>query len=165
MQKTLTRTAKKELDFHSIAGDLLAMFPPAAYKLWLLSGPLGAGKTTLIRALAKHLGVASHVTSPTFSLMVSHTTKHRWLLHHIDLYRIHKENELGPIGLFDALLDEKSICAIEWPDNFMHLFKGMPYLKISIAPRKNSRLVVAKGITPVEQRLPSRRILPPHHQQ
>lgn len=161
----LVRTAKKELDFHSIAGDLLAMFPPTAYKLWLLSGPLGAGKTTLIRALAKHLGIASHVTSPTFSLMISHTTKQRWPLHHIDLYRIHKENELGPMGLFDALHDEKSICAIEWPDNFMHVFAGIPRLVITITPKKNGRRVVAKGITRAAQKLPSRRILLPHHQQ
>ncbi|MGL5743399.1 MAG: tRNA (adenosine(37)-N6)-threonylcarbamoyltransferase complex ATPase subunit type 1 TsaE [Legionella sp.] len=79
------------------------------------SGDLGAGKTTIIRAMLRHLGVQSAIKSPTFSLVESYSC-HSLLIHHFDLYRIHHEEELEYLGFRDYFTQE-SICCIEWAEN------------------------------------------------
>ena len=79
------------------------------------SGDLGAGKTTIIRAMLNRLGVQSPIKSPTFSLVESYESNHL-LIHHFDLYRIHHEEELDYLGFRDYFTQE-SICCIEWPEN------------------------------------------------
>jgi tRNA threonylcarbamoyl adenosine modification protein YjeE len=83
------------------AGDVIA-----------LSGPLGAGKTTLARALITRLGGESEVPSPTFALMQRYETP-RLALTHCDFYRL-QPTELDELGLDDAL-DEGAVL-IEWPE-------------------------------------------------
>lgn len=78
------------------------------------SGEIGAGKTTLIRAMLRNLGVTSAIKSPTFSLVESYQTKHLHI-HHFDLYRVHDESELDYIGFRDYFSDD-AICCIEWPE-------------------------------------------------
>jgi tRNA threonylcarbamoyl adenosine modification protein YjeE len=77
-----------------------------------LSGPLGAGKTTLARALVAHLGGGGEVPSPTFALMQRYETP-RLTLCHCDFYRI-EPGELEELGLDDALAEGSLL--IEWPD-------------------------------------------------
>lgn len=79
------------------------------------SGNLGTGKTTLIRALLRELGVSCSIKSPTFSLVESYFCQNKWV-HHFDLYRIHHEEELEYIGFRDYFTNE-SICCIEWAEN------------------------------------------------
>ncbi|QMT58951.1 tRNA (adenosine(37)-N6)-threonylcarbamoyltransferase complex ATPase subunit type 1 TsaE [Legionella sp. PC997] len=79
------------------------------------SGDLGAGKTTIIRAMLRHMGVQSPIKSPTFSLVESYLCNHL-TLHHFDLYRIHHEEELEYLGFRDYFTQE-SICCIEWAEN------------------------------------------------
>ncbi|KTD71386.1 tRNA (adenosine(37)-N6)-threonylcarbamoyltransferase complex ATPase subunit type 1 TsaE [Legionella tucsonensis] len=79
------------------------------------SGDLGAGKTTIIRAMLKHLGIQSAIKSPTFSLVESYTCNHL-TIHHFDLYRIHHEEELEYMGFRDYFTQE-SICCIEWSEH------------------------------------------------
>jgi len=80
-----------------------------------LSGGLGSGKTTLVRAIAAGAGVAAdEVSSPTFSLI------HRYAgaafpVHHADLYRLGSREELYATGYFD-LLDGQGIVLVEWID-------------------------------------------------
>lgn len=78
------------------------------------SGEIGAGKTTLIRAMLRSLGVTSAIKSPTFSLVETYQTKHLQI-HHFDLYRVHDESELDYIGFRDYFSTD-AICCIEWPE-------------------------------------------------
>lgn len=86
---------------------------------WIfLDGDLGAGKTTLVQALAKYLGVSENVTSPTFSLMNVYpglqNALHILKLVHLDLYRLKKGNELFYIGL-EQEFSANALVLIEWP--------------------------------------------------
>ncbi len=78
------------------------------------SGEIGAGKTTIIRAILTALGVDCVIKSPTFSLVETYTCSDL-ILHHFDLYRIHHEEELEYIGFRD-FFSERSICFIEWAE-------------------------------------------------
>jgi tRNA threonylcarbamoyladenosine biosynthesis protein TsaE len=81
-------------------------------------GEIGAGKTTLIRALLRCLGVTGAIKSPTFSLIESYQTRHLQI-HHFDLYRVHDASELDYIGFRDYFSDE-TVCCVEWPERAGH---------------------------------------------
>lgn len=77
-------------------------------------GDIGAGKTTIIRAMLKKLGVKEAIKSPTFSLVESYQYQNI-LIHHFDLYRIHHEDELEYLGFRDYFTNH-TICCIEWAE-------------------------------------------------
>jgi tRNA threonylcarbamoyladenosine biosynthesis protein TsaE len=81
--------------------------------VFLLSGPLGAGKTCFTQGLARGLAVEGYVRSPTFVLMTRH--RGRLTLHHIDLYRIGSPEEAWDLGL-DEQLFSSGVCVIEWAE-------------------------------------------------
>jgi tRNA threonylcarbamoyladenosine biosynthesis protein TsaE len=80
-----------------------------------LCGPLGAGKTQLVKGLAVGLGYTGEVTSPTFSLLHEYRGG-REVLFHLDFYRVETERELIDLG-WDELLEEGLVVA-EWADKF-----------------------------------------------
>ena len=80
--------------------------------LLLLVGPLGAGKTTFVRGLARGVGSTAHVASPTFQLVRVYPG--RIALAHVDLYRLEKPGELQELGL-EELLDDGAV-VVEWGD-------------------------------------------------
>ena len=69
----------------------------------LISGEMGAGKTTLIKQILSLLDVIDNVSSPTFSIINEYLTKNDQVIYHIDLYRIKSINEIEGIGLFEYL--------------------------------------------------------------
>jgi tRNA threonylcarbamoyladenosine biosynthesis protein TsaE len=79
----------------------------------LLTGEMGAGKTTLMKALCKKLGAKDEVSSPTFSLVNEYKTA-SGKIYHFDLYRLKKASELPDMG-FEEYLDSGQWCFIEWP--------------------------------------------------
>lgn len=77
-------------------------------------GELGAGKTTLVQAIAAGLGVTEPVTSPTYALVQSYATANA-TLHHLDLYRLRDPGQLAQLGWYDLLTDRAILC-VEWPE-------------------------------------------------
>ncbi len=82
----------------------------------LLTGELGAGKTTLIGGICQALGVDSPVKSPTFVLCWQYQGRDA-LVHHIDLYRLGDVDELVNIG-WEEMSDSASVYLVEWADRF-----------------------------------------------
>ncbi|MGB6875602.1 MAG: tRNA (adenosine(37)-N6)-threonylcarbamoyltransferase complex ATPase subunit type 1 TsaE [Candidatus Acidiferrales bacterium] len=98
--------------------------------LVLLSGELGAGKTTLAKGIISGLGAAREedITSPTFTLV--HTFNGPVKVYHVDLYRVSEVQEFDSLGLED-LFAEPAIVLIEWPER-MRLRTDWPVLRIDL---------------------------------
>jgi len=112
-------------------------------EILLLTGPLGAGKTMLVKGIAAGLGVAAEeVTSPSFTLVNPHEGRLR--LYHLDLYRLDE----GPTAAFavdldELLTDEEAVIVIEWAERLGRYRLPSPRWQIAIAgdgdePRKIS---------------------------
>lgn len=89
-------------------------------KIILFNGEMGAGKTTLIKEIARQLGVLGATSSPTFSLVNEYHINDHELLYHFDLYRLESEIEAFDIG-FEDYLNSGNWCIIEWPDKVINL--------------------------------------------
>lgn len=92
----------------------------AHFKVFLLNGPMGSGKTTLMRYVGKQLGVIGEVGSPTFSLVNEYHLSEKGpegidRIYHMDLYRLEDPDELFEIG-FVEYLESGMPVFIEWPE-------------------------------------------------
>lgn len=104
---TLSGLAETE----ALGGRIAAALRPG--DLIALGGDLGAGKTTLARAILSALGVTEAMPSPTFTLVQRYDTP-RLIVHHYDLYRIEDPRELDELGLEEAL--DQGAVLVEWPE-------------------------------------------------
>lgn len=84
-------------------------------------GEMGAGKTTLIQALCKLLGVKQGIGSPTFSIINEYRGKDDRVIYHMDLYRLKDEEEAMNAGIEDAILSG-NLCLVEWPEKAPEIF-------------------------------------------
>lgn len=89
-------------------------------KIIAFKGELGAGKTTLIKALCNKLEVEDVVTSPSFSIVNEYYSKKYGKIFHFDFYRINNEAEILDIG-FDDYLYQEAIILMEWPEKIPNL--------------------------------------------
>ena len=98
--------------------------------LVLLTGDLGAGKTTLTKGIVAGAGAAREddVTSPTFTLVHKYQGTKR--VYHVDLYRVEDLHDLETLGLED-IFNENAIVIVEWPDR-LKLRTGWPVLRIGL---------------------------------
>lgn len=96
------------------AQQLKAAIEQANCPIVLLEGEMGAGKTTLIRALGAALGVKDEVSSPTFSLVNEYRDARQRPIYHFDFYRIDSLDEAVRIGA-QEYFDSGYLCLIEWP--------------------------------------------------
>ena len=87
------------------------------------AGPLGAGKTTLIKELLKQYGITDTVTSPTFTYMNLYENDTGKKFYHFDLYRIENLDQFLQAGFDEYLYQPNSISLIEWPEPILSLLK------------------------------------------
>ncbi|CAN5301736.1 bifunctional tRNA (adenosine(37)-N6)-threonylcarbamoyltransferase complex ATPase subunit type 1 TsaE/phosphotransferase [soil metagenome] len=118
--------------------------------LLLFRGPLGAGKTALIRALLKRLGVTDTVRSPSYTLIEDYPIADR-LAHHVDLYRLEAAAELENLG-FAELLNGRDICLVEWPERAPQLIAHAD-LQVAMSIAGAGRRVDWQALTPLGRRL------------
>ena len=105
----------------------------------LISGEMGAGKTTLIKEVLKGLNVVDNISSPTFSIINEYKTSNDDIIYHIDLYRIKNINEIEGIGLFEYLESGNS-CFIEWGDIIEEIIDS-DFNKFIISKENDSRII------------------------
>lgn len=105
----------------------------------LLSGEVGAGKTTLIKEILKILKVNDNVNSPTFSIINEYLSEDKKTIYHIDLYRIKNIDELHSIGFFEYL-ESNNLCFIEWGNMIENKIKAS-YNKFLIEKGDNIRSI------------------------
>jgi tRNA threonylcarbamoyladenosine biosynthesis protein TsaE len=91
------------------------------HRVFTFSGQMGAGKTTFICALCRHLGVQEVQGSPTFSIINDYLTKSGIQIYHMDLYRINGTQEAIAAGVEDALMQGR-YSFVEWPEMAHGLF-------------------------------------------
>lgn len=100
------------------------------HKVFAVYGELGAGKTTLIKAIGKGIGVSDPMSSPTFSIANEYITKSGGRFLHFDFYRIEFEREAVDVGIEDYF-ESGDYCFIEWPEKIPSLLPDN-YVKIHI---------------------------------
>ena len=120
------------------AKTFLATIKPAkgGATLVTLSGVLGAGKTALVKSVAKELGIVEDITSPTFVLEKIYSLPEGGVfkrLVHIDAYRLPEGANLAPLGFDELMQDSGNLILLEWPEQaFGHLPE--PTAKITLSP-------------------------------
>ena len=108
-------------EINEVAQQILDQNPN---KVILFHGEMGVGKTTLIKVLAKKLGVTEATSSPTFSLVNEYQASNNQLVYHFDFYRINTETEALDMGVDDYLYSN-NWCFIEWADKIPNLIPDL----------------------------------------
>lgn len=107
-------------EINEVAQQILSQNPK---KVILFNGNMGVGKTTLIKSLAKNLGVNDATSSPTFSLVNEYQIANNQYIYHFDVYRLKNEIEALDMGI-DEYLYSGNWCFIEWAENIPNLIPG-----------------------------------------
>ena len=107
------------------------------------TGDLGAGKTAFTRGLAKGLGCADRVTSPTYTI-VNEYLSGRLPLFHFDMYRLASSDDLFDIG-WEDYLERGGVCAVEWSENVADAMENAIYVKIEKTGEASRRITIEGG--------------------
>lgn len=125
----MTKTFAQLDELNAVAQELIA--EAANQHVWLFEGEMGVGKTTLIKALCRAVGVVSVVQSPTYGLVNEYTTRTGESVYHFDCYRLRNEAEAMDIGL-EEYLDSGAYCFVEWPERIESLWPPQ-YYRVSLS--------------------------------
>ncbi|MCL4111751.1 UNVERIFIED_CONTAM: hypothetical protein GTU68_008353 [Idotea baltica] len=131
---------ESEADLDLFAQKLILLL--TAHQIIALTGDLGAGKTTLVAILCKHLKVEDDVSSPTFSIVNTYMTSEGNTVHHIDLYRLESAEEAMNMGI-EEYLHSEAMVFIEWPEIIGHLLpEEIIHLKLLHLDEHRRKIVV-----------------------
>lgn len=117
-------------EIHDIACELLEA--KGQLNCVVLNGEMGAGKTTLAKAIGHQLGVRETMTSPTFSIVNEYKTIQGQLIYHFDFYRLSSEAEAFAMGI-EEYLDSGNLCLMEWANKIPTLLPPT-YFEIELIP-------------------------------
>ena len=107
-------------------------------KIFLFTGQVGSGKTTMIKSFSKKLSVINNTSSPTFNIINEYKDDNKKSIYHLDLYRLKSINDLVEIG-FEEYINSGNYCFIEWPEIADSFFVDK-YININISINsENSR--------------------------
>ena len=107
-------------------------------------GEMGAGKTTLIKAICDEMGVKDNVASPTFALINEYRDKVGGKIFHFDFYRINKIEEVYDFGYEEYFYNSEGICFIEWPELIEDILptENVCKLRISVNTDKSRNVII-----------------------
>ena len=126
MQFEIKLISNSKLDTINLASFIAKFLSKGS--LILLTGDLGAGKTTFTQGIAKGLGISENVISPTFNILKCYF--HDPInLYHIDAYRLKDQDH--NIGL-EEFIEGDGVCVIEWPIYIKELIQPNTYLKVNL---------------------------------
>lgn len=115
----------------------------------LLSGELGAGKTTFVQGIGEGLGITQTLTSPTFTLMNVYTASHPIVhtLVHVDLYRLTESDRITELDLETWQTDPHTLLLIEWPERMAETYwqNVIGTISFKLGETMNQRLVEVSG--------------------
>jgi tRNA threonylcarbamoyladenosine biosynthesis protein TsaE len=114
----------------TVAQQLATAIAESGQTVVAFEGEMGAGKTTLIRALGAVLGVADDVSSPTFALVNEYRDGPGQPVYHFDFYRVDSEEEAARLGAAEYF-DSGYLCLVEWPARVAGLLPPA-YLQVAL---------------------------------
>ena len=134
----LTNSPEETEKIGAALGKILNPGTVLAYR-----GNLGAGKTAFTRGLARGLGYAEPVTSPTYTI-VNEYLGGRLPLFHFDMYRLRSSDDLWDIG-WEDYLDRGGVCAVEWSENVDDAMEDAVYVTIHKTGETSRRIEIEGG--------------------
>ena len=125
-----------------VANEIIAF--AGDISVWLFEGSMGAGKTTLIKAICSAFDIRETVSSPTFSLVNEYHNEEGEIFYHFDFYRIKSEEEASDIGV-DEYFYSGDYCFVEWPSMIPSLLPDdYCTITIEIISENERRLCITK---------------------
>ena len=122
-----------------VAQSLIKKF--GTQSVWAFHAPMGAGKTTLITALCKILGVQDRVNSPTFAIMNEYQGLGK-VIYHMDWYRLENDGEARRAGV-EMAIEDSDFCFIEWPEKAINLIPSDAlHIEIEILGPEHRRIFI-----------------------
>jgi len=126
-------------EIDDVAQSLMKKF--GSKSVWAFHAPMGAGKTTLITALCKILGVQDRVNSPTFAIMNEYQGLGK-VIYHMDWYRLENDGEARRAGV-EMAMDDSDYCFIEWPEKAINLIPAEAlHIEIEILGPEHRRIFI-----------------------
>lgn len=144
----VTRISKSPEETLAIGEEWARQFGPGV--VIGLTGDLGAGKTQLVKGIARGLGSASRVHSPTFTLLNEYTGG-RLPLYHLDLYRLDNPDHIISAGLEPYLIQPDGVAVVEWIERWLPQLAGQE--PGALPPLPLRRLVHMEVMSETERRI------------